>query len=129
MQSEAAATGDDFPSGERTCNLPAALERLDGDHGLLTMLITIFREDSLTLFSELQAATERRSLADAMRNAHSLKGLAANFDGFPAVNAALVVEEAARQGNWQQIVDGMPLLEAKLEQLRCALAEYQRGAV
>lgn len=92
------------------------------------MLITIFQEDSLTLFDELQAATERRHLADAMRNAHSLKGLAANFDAFPAVNAALVVEGAARQGDWQLITGGLPDLKLKLEQLRSALAEYQRSA-
>lgn len=128
MKSAAAAKGDDFPCEERICNLSAALDRLDGDQGLLTMLITIFREDSLTLFDELQAATESRNIADAQRNAHSLKGLSANFDGFPAVNAALVVEEAARQGNWQVIADGLPNLKLKLEQLRQALAEYQRGA-
>jgi HPt (histidine-containing phosphotransfer) domain-containing protein len=124
----AAAKGDEFPCQERPCNLSAALERLDGDQGLLTMLITIFREDSVTLFEELQAATESRDIANAKRHAHSLKGLAANFDGFPAVNAALVVEEAARQGDWQAIIAGLPDLKCNLELLRQALADYQQSA-
>lgn len=128
MKSAAAAQGDESPCEERPCNLAAALERLDGDQGLLTMLITIFREDSVTLFEELQAAVESRNIADAKRHAHSLKGLSANFDAFPAVSAALVVEEAARQQNWQQIVAGLPVLQEKLAQLRQALATIQQGA-
>lgn len=127
MKSAAAAKGGGFLGEGRTCNLSATLDRLDGDRDLLAMLISIFQEDSIELFDRLQAAAKNQNAAEAERNAHSLQGLSANFDGFSAVNAALVVEQAARQGDWQLIVDGLPNLERQLGRLRQALAEYQPG--
>ncbi|QDT74463.1 Hpt domain-containing protein [Lacipirellula limnantheis] len=107
------------------CNLNAALERLDGDADLLVMLIAVYREDSAGLLTRLSDAVRDRDAAAAERAAHSLKGLAANFDGFPAVEAALVIETAARQGNWPAITAGHLKLEQEVSRLRQALAEYQ----
>lgn len=128
MKTDAAVSGKASPAApQRPCNLAAALERLDGDRDLLTMLITIFQEDSVVLLEKLRSATQNRDAGQAERHAHSLKGLSANFDGFPAVEAALVIEGAARQGDWQPILDGLPHLEVQLEQLRHALAKHQQG--
>lgn len=125
MKSEAVASGDGSPAAQRPCNLAAALDRLDGDRELLRMLIKIFHEDSVVMLEKLRSATRNRDAREAERNAHSLKGLSANFDGFPAVEAALVVEGAARQGDWQPIIDGLPDLERQIQRLREALAEHQ----
>jgi two-component system, sensor histidine kinase and response regulator len=119
MQSESP-----WPANNAACNLRAALERLDGDAELLSMLITVYLEDSMELLSRLSAAIEVRDAASAERAAHSLKGLASNFDAFPAVEAALVIETAARQGDWPAMTGGLPTLEQEVSRLRQALADY-----
>jgi HPt (histidine-containing phosphotransfer) domain-containing protein len=120
MQSESAGSID-----RPTCNLAAALERLDGDDQLLLMLIAVFREDSGDLLGRLRAAVERRDAAEAERAAHSLKGLASNFDGAAAVEAALVIETASRRREWPAVTDGLPTLEREVAKLRQALDEHQ----
>jgi HPt (histidine-containing phosphotransfer) domain-containing protein len=121
MQSESPG-----PANNAACNLRAALERLDGDAELLSMLITVYLEDSVELLSRLGAAIDARDAASAERAAHSLKGLASNFDGFPAVEAALVIETAARQGEWPAMIAGLPPLEQEVSRLRQALADCQQ---
>lgn len=119
MQSESPG-----PANNAACNLRAALERLDGDAELLSMLIAVYLEDSVELLSRLGSAIDARDAASAERAAHSLKGLASNFDGFPAVEAALVIETAARQGDWPATIAGLPPLEQEVSRLRQALADY-----
>ena len=114
------------PATNAACNLRAALERLDGDAELLSMLIAVYLEDSVELLSRLGAAIDARDAASAERAAHSLKGLASNFDGFPAVEAALVIETAARQGDWPATIAGLPPLEQEVSRLRQALADCQQ---
>ena len=114
------------PASNAACNLRAALERLDGDAELLLMLIAVYLEDSVELLSRLGVAIDARDAANAERAAHSLKGLASNFDGFPAVEAALVIETATRQGDWPTTTAGLPLLEQEVSRLRQALADYQQ---
>lgn len=108
------------------CNLAAALERLDGDRELLLMLIGVYLEDSQALVERLVAVIDKRDAAESQRAAHSLKGLAANFDGAPAAQAALVIEAAARQGDWPVVTAGLPPLEQEVSRLRQALADFQR---
>jgi HPt (histidine-containing phosphotransfer) domain-containing protein len=121
MQSE--STGS---SGAPVCNLAAALERLDGDVELLSMLIVVYQEDSVELLQRLIAALEKHDRAGAERAAHSLKGLASNFDGIHAVEAALVIERAARQDDWPTMTAGLPTLEQEVSRLRQALADSVR---
>ena len=121
MQSESRG-----PTDNPACNLAAALVRLDGDADLLSMLIAVYQEDSVELLKRLNTAFEQRDAAGAERAAHSLKGLASNFDGFPAVEAALVIGTAARQGDWPAMTAGLPTLEQEVSRLRLALADYQR---
>lgn len=121
MQSESTSSADG-----PVCNLAAALERLDGDRDLLLMLIGVYLEDSEALVERLVAAIEERDAAEAQRASHSLKGLAANFDGTPAAQAALVIEAASRQGDWLVVTAGLPPLEQEVSRLRQALADFQR---
>lgn len=108
------------------CNLVAALERLDGDADLLSMLITVYQEDSVELLTQLNVAIGERNMLSAERAAHSLKGLASNFDGFRSVEAAFIIETAARQGDWPAIDAGLPRLEQEVSLLRQALVDYQQ---
>ena len=114
------------PANNAACNLRAALERLDGDAELLSMLIAVYMEDSVELLARLAAAIDQRDAANAERAAHSLKGLASNFDAFPAVETALAIETAARHGDWPAAIAGLPPLEQEVSRLRQALADYQQ---
>jgi HPt (histidine-containing phosphotransfer) domain-containing protein len=136
MQSEssgAAAGGKDAgnshgeAAANRICNLRAALERLDGDADLLGMLIAVYLEDSVELETRLRGAVEKQDAATAERAAHSLKGLAANFDGLLAVDAAFTIEEAVRRQEWGVVHAALPTLEQAGAQLRRALAEHQQS--
>lgn len=89
------------------------------------MLIAVYLEDSVELLARLGAAMEIRDAPSAERAAHSLKGLASNFDAFSTVEAALAIETAARQGDWPAAIAGLPPLEQEASRLRQALTGCQ----
>jgi HPt (histidine-containing phosphotransfer) domain-containing protein len=106
---------------EPPINLPAALARLDGDEELFAMLITVFRQDCRNLLQELASAAARGDLRETERAAHSLKGLAANFEATAARDAALAIEQSARAGNCALVPPAIRELEAHLTRLSEAL--------
>ena len=108
-------------AGIPVCNLTAALERLDGDRELLSMLIGVYLEDSADLLEQLASSVDKHDAAEAERAAHSLKGLASNFDGKSAVEAALAMETAARLEDWPAVTAGLPSLVQEVPRLRQAL--------
>src|SRR5688572_17168635 len=71
----------------------AALQRLEGDAELFRMLGKIFQEDSVELFTKLSSALAAGDLPLVERSAHSLKGLAANFEATAATEVAFGIEE------------------------------------
>jgi|GEM_PF-237046 len=80
-----------------------ALQRLGDDEQLLRELMRCFIQDAPTLLSQLDAALSEGQLDEVTRAAHSLKGLAANFDADDCRNAAAAVEQAGRRGNLKDI--------------------------
>ena len=103
----------------------AALERLDGDRDLFTMLVEVFHQDSTELYERLSTSLAAGNLPEAERAAHSLKGLAANFDAKDAAEAALRIEEMTRQRTVTGIEPRLHALAARLQELRAALATWQ----
>jgi hypothetical protein len=55
--------------------------------------------------------------------AHSVKGLAATFDGHPTSRAAFEVEKLAAEGNLAAASDALPELVSQVERLRLALTD------
>ncbi|RIK81710.1 MAG: Hpt domain-containing protein [Planctomycetota bacterium] len=104
------------------CNLSAALERLNGDEELLRLLIGVFHEDAPQLLAQAAAALQEGDLRTVERTAHSLKGLAANFDGAPAREAALAVELLARSGCTEGLMEAVEALQAQVSRLRRTLS-------
>ena len=100
----------------------AALERLDGDQDLFEALIEIFHQDSVQLFEQLSTNLACANLREVERAAHSLKGLAANFDAKGAMEAAFHIEDMARSGVIAGIEPRVQELAERLEELRTALA-------
>lgn len=81
---------------ERKLNLEAARRRLGGDEALLRDLAGFFLDDAPLLLEETRSALARNDRMEASRCAHSIKGLAANFDAEEAVAIAQSLETAAR---------------------------------
>lgn len=101
----------------------AALHRLDGDLELFEMLIDVFQQDSVQLLRELDAAVSSGDFRAAERAAHSLKGLAANFEAAPACEAAYAVEQAAHGAD---DIDNLPTAIQDLQLRFCQLSEALR---
>ncbi|MCC6493735.1 MAG: Hpt domain-containing protein [Pirellulales bacterium] len=111
------------PGVVAVCDLRAALVRLDGDEELLRMLISVFHEDAPQLLEQLDQGLQTGDLRTVERAAHNLKGLAANFDGQAARDAAFTVEMQARSGSTAGLDQAIAELHARIKRLRQALAE------
>ncbi len=108
---------EDFTSG--------ALARLGGDEILLHELIRLFEQDAVALVDKIRAGLAIHDAEAVARNAHNLKGLAANFDATAAVNAATVVERWADAGNLTSAAGALAKLETELDGLMTTLSRYQ----
>src|SRR5688500_2923408 len=73
-----------------------ALVRLGGSVELLQQLVILYSEDAPQLLGELRDGAARGDLERLKRAAHTLKGLAANFEATPAAQAAFRVEQLAQ---------------------------------
>ncbi|WP_145115137.1 response regulator [Botrimarina mediterranea] len=96
----------DNPSPTPAADLPTALARLRDDKGLLCDMIGFFLEDSPRLRETLRESHQAGDYATLHRTAHSLKGLAANFDAHAAIEAARDLEDAAKN----EEADAIPAL-------------------
>ncbi len=108
-------------------DLDAALERLGGDRDLLRHMVRLFFEDFPELLDRIDTMAEQNEPAEVQRAAHSLKGLCANFDGRPAVAAALAVEDAASAKDMNQVRRRVPQLKAEVRRLEEALKPHALG--
>jgi HPt (histidine-containing phosphotransfer) domain-containing protein len=119
-QSPAATDGGDI-----VFDREAALRRLGQDEELFADMAQFFHEDTPGLLDELEAALRTQDIDQAARSAHTLKGLAANFDGKQAVTLAAEIERRGRAGS----LEGVELLARELrhavERLNAALAPYR----
>jgi HPt (histidine-containing phosphotransfer) domain-containing protein len=70
----------------------AALARMRGDRTLLAALIAIFLEDGPLLMERIRHAYAEPNRAELNRAAHSLRGLASNFDARDVTQSALEIE-------------------------------------
>ncbi|MBX3444328.1 MAG: response regulator [Planctomyces sp.] len=83
---------------EPILNLAVARQRLGGDERLLRDMAQFFLEDAPPLLGDVRTALDEGRLEAATRAAHSLKGLAANFDAHACVNLAQQLEDDLREG-------------------------------
>lgn len=91
------------PEGE-SFRLHEALERLGGDEELLHQMATMFVDDLPLLIEQLRSAAESENAEEAARTAHSIKGLASNFDAFACIATALRVEQLARMKRFEDVL-------------------------
>lgn len=81
----------------RVVNFDEALKRLGDDEEILSFMKVAFLEDAPQLLEELKTAHENSDIPTLHRAAHSLKGLASNFDAFQLINSAQIIEKAAKE--------------------------------
>lgn len=77
-------------------NRAVALQRLGGNHALLDRLLARFASDHATAAQQIAAVLESGDTARATREAHTLKGVAANLGATLLAGSAAAVEEALR---------------------------------
>jgi two-component system, sensor histidine kinase and response regulator len=104
MQTDMSSTGN--PSPTPAADLPTALTRLRGDKSLLCDMIGFFLEDSPRMRETLRQSHQAGDFPTLHRTAHSLKGLAANFDAHSVIEASRDLEDAAKNGE----ADAIPAL-------------------
>lgn len=116
------------PRRAASIDLEGALARLGGDKSLLGDLIQFFFEDAYGLLVAIHQAMAEQRWDDARRAAHSLKGLASNFGGAPAVAALQAMEVCDRSGESPETDATMRRLASVADEetlwLAAALGEY-----
>ncbi len=110
-----------MPLPSQVCDLSAALLRLGGDTALLREIAGLFREDAPVFLDRLKAALAAGDAAGVRNAAHSLKGLASNFNGEAAVLAALRLEEMGERGQLTAAAEAVQGLEDEVARLMATL--------
>ncbi|MFG0332483.1 MAG: response regulator [Maioricimonas sp. JB049] len=91
-----------LPTGEHPIiNIDAALSRMGGNRSLLADMANFFIEDSLQLCDQLEEGITASDAELAARSAHSLKGLASNFDAETLVVLSQQAERASQRHDFE----------------------------
>lgn len=92
-----------------------ALSRIAGDEELLETLIDMFRNDASGYLEEIQSALAKGAMADALRAAHTLKGVLATFSARRAESCVRHLEQLASEGNAAGCGKLLPAVKAEVE--------------
>jgi len=101
-----------------------ALNRLGGDEELFRELMIYFVEDAPELLHAIQVGLAAGNAGGIRRAAHSLRGLAANFDAEQAMMLAGSIEQIASKGDSESVAPLLADLEAEVQSLRDVLSRY-----
>ena len=105
-------------------NVESAKARMDGDESLVIDLAQFFLEDAPKFVKEIEKALEAGHAEVVERAAHSLKGLAANFDAETLATSAMIVEEHGRNENLDQAREQFADLRKSAESVTAAIQAY-----
>lgn len=108
------------PRSKAVINVGAALARMGGDSDLLADVAQFFLEDAPQLMAQMRTALGDRQAVELAHAAHTLKGLASNFDAIHVQMRAAELESAGHRGQ----LDVAPLiddLEREVSQVESAL--------
>ncbi|MHB8893507.1 MAG: response regulator [Candidatus Limnocylindrales bacterium] len=103
------------------------LARLMDDEGLARTVAGAFLDDIPRRIATLRGYLGTGDAAGALRQAHSIKGAAANIGGEALREAAFRVEEAARSGDLDGAAGRLPTLEIEFGRLAEALGDLTGG--
>ena len=100
-----------------------ALERLDGDEGLLMELCQIFIQEYPALLQKLRKAISESDAEGVQRTAHSLKGEVSYLGAPDATKTAKSLEDMGHDRNLSQALKTFAVLERELAELRQVIQE------
>jgi len=125
-RSEAAAPADSagaIPKEARPDGVPdvegldikTALGRVGGSVKLLRKLIHRFRETQADVMARIKTAMENSDVETAVREAHTVKGLAGNIGATQMAERAALVEGMLKRGETEGLAEALHAMEAELE--------------
>ena len=109
---------------ENAGQFATALQRLGGDEQLFQELATYFIEDADELLKAIRGGFAAGDAETVGRAAHSLRGLAANFEAVQVVSVATLMERMASRGDFQAIPSVLLDLEIEVRSLQGMLKGY-----
>ncbi|WP_437193857.1 Hpt domain-containing protein [Planctomicrobium sp. SH527] len=98
-----------------------ALDRVGNDLDLLKDIANFYLEDAITLLDGIDDALATGDSETIALNAHTLKGLSANFDAHSAVNAASEIEKLGRGLDFNGIQPKLDRLKIEVDRVVEAL--------
>lgn len=116
-----ATAPDESSRGEQALDLAAALERVEGDRGLLEEIAALFAEESARNLGEIHVAVNTGDAVLLERLAHTMKGASANIGAIGVSHAALALEELARVRDLTDAESKVAILEREMDALRPAI--------
>jgi CheY-like chemotaxis protein len=106
-------------------NREAFLERMMGDEEFAHEVVAEFVKELPTLIGALEDRVREASLESIWKEAHKIKGSAANVGGEALRDMALKVEQAGKAGNSAEVFQWIPELEIQATRLIEALQQWQ----
>ena len=107
-------------------NRESFLTRMMKDEGLAREIATTFLEELPALLGKLKEALDRKDLDAVWKQAHKLKGSAANVGGEALQDVASHIEKAGKAGDLTEVVNRIADLESHAERLGSALQQFTK---
>ncbi len=125
IESEGKPPQEASPTASAPFNLTIALERMDGDAGLLDEVIDIFLEDHLNCLNEIKSTAANRDVAGLQRAMHTVKGAVRNFVALEAAGVAQQAEHLCKEGKLDAAIGMVPTVEKAVLVLAESLRAYR----
>lgn len=127
VRADTSSVTHDDVSEETVADLTATMKRLGGDATLLKQFVEVFEEDAPQLLQDLRSALARDDFQTAVRAAHSLRGLAANFNASSVVEQASLIEAMAKKHDLTGAAAILQRLSTAVSQLSSFLKSSHRS--
>jgi two-component system sensor histidine kinase/response regulator len=102
------------------------LDRVGGDLELLSEVIGLFVDDYPLTLSEIRGAIQQSDPESLGKAAHTLKGAVSNFGAHSAVQAALTLEDMAKNKDMTGAVTALENLEAEIRLVHDTLVSMEK---
>ena len=116
----------DAPGDDNVLHTERLMTNLDGDMELLAELVAIFQEDYPPRLARLREGLEYGDREVVKAEAHTLKGAVGNFGAQAAYEAALSLERAGKEGDWEAVRLACADLDREIKRLLSALEDQVR---
>lgn len=112
------------PNGKLVFNREMFLQRMMGDEGFCHEVASQFLHELPAILSALKEQFDLGNLDGVAKQAHKMKGSAANVGGEALRDASLEVEQAAKANDLERVARSIPDFEMQSARLNDALQEW-----